>query len=92
MHCILSVVPPGLYLCIGDPFLPGKQGSAWAILICWVGGHIGAFLAELVGNLDQWSGSPCRCQQIHLPPRVSFHTRCMTTLNVYATAQQTSVQ
>lgn len=38
----------GLYLCIGDPFLPGQQGSAWAILIVWLGGHIGAFLAELV--------------------------------------------
>lgn len=38
----------GLYLRIGDPFLPGKQGSAWAILVVWVGGHVGAFLAELV--------------------------------------------
>jgi hypothetical protein len=42
----------GLYLCIGDPFLPGSQGSAWAILVVWIGGHVGAFLAELVGTVD----------------------------------------
>lgn len=55
---LLLVLYAGLYLCIGDPFLPGKQGSAWAILIIWVGGHIGAFLAELI-NIPAPVGMIC---------------------------------
>jgi NhaP-type Na+/H+ or K+/H+ antiporter len=45
---ILLVLYAGLYLCIGAPFLPGSQGSAWAILVIWIGGHVGGFLAELI--------------------------------------------
>ena len=53
----------GLYLCIGDPFLPGKDGSAWAIVIIWIGGHVGAFLAELVSAVNHLMTDflPCCC-------------------------------
>lgn len=46
--CIFLLLYAGLYLVIGDTFLPGDQGAAWAVLIVWLGGHIGAFLSELV--------------------------------------------
>ncbi len=36
----------GLYLSIGDAFLP--TGPAWAILIVWLASNIGGFLSELV--------------------------------------------
>lgn len=38
----------GLYLCIGDPFLPGDGGSAWAIMVVWAAAQIGTLLAEAV--------------------------------------------
>lgn len=47
--CIFLLLYAGLFLAIGDTFLPGDQGAAWAVLIVWLGGHIGAFLSELVG-------------------------------------------
>ena len=50
MHNRLKAMVAGLYLCIGDPFLPGKspKGSAWSILVVWVGAQIGSILAEAV--------------------------------------------
>ena len=46
----------GLYLCIGDPFLPGHGGSAWAILVVWVAAEIGTLLAEAVRSNRQGFG------------------------------------
>ena len=71
-RCCLAA---GLYLCIGKAFLPGKDGSAWAIVIIWIGGHVGAFLAELVSamtSLHIWAAwaaahptlQPGSCEQV----------------------------
>ena len=43
----------GLYLAIGDTFLPG--GNVWAIIIVWAAALVGGYIATLVRPL------PCMC-------------------------------